>query len=581
MTTHRPSWRPALLLLALMGMASAQARDRFDDAAFATGRYRQPVDLSEFAPGPDARPPSRTFEGRLRLSGQASTRTLVADPGFISRNELASARTLPGDFDAAFVQDGSSLIPVTRGPMPSSHDWWEFVLEPGSAWDEPGETGFTRAAIPFALVQKNANCTHNGVMLFRFGDDGAISRVAVQVSSETCQYLQFDLWGWLDADYLPATVPDKAARVSAHRAEVAARLPVRPMTDLPRDFPGVAVESFTIGAARARTRHGVVANGIHYHSGCPTRQGEYPYCDVMVLPSFSLAKSVMAGVALMRLEALYPGAADQPVSRHALASGCRSEDWRGVQFRHLLDMATGHYDSPAYMADEDDARVAAFFKASSHPHKLAFSCEAYARREAPGKRWVYHTPDTYLLGTVMAHFLAQQPGREGQDLFRDVLARDVFSPLGLSATAHATRRTYDDFAQPFFGWGLFLHADDFAKLARFLGPDQGRVDGRPLLDADMLDAAMQRKPDDRGLPVASLQDFRYQHGFWARNVQAALACEQPTWVPFLSGFGGITMALFPNGVAWYNVADDGLLASIDFAGPAAAAAAMGGYCGSP
>ncbi len=571
-----PRWW--MLALALFAGATAQARDGFDAAAFESGRYRQSVDLSAYAPGETALPASRTFEGRLQLSGQPSTRTRVVDHDYLSRAELALARTLPTDFDVALVQDGSALIPATRGPVASSHGWWEFILEPGQAWDEPGETGYTRASLPFALVQKNANCTHNGVLLFRFGDDGKVSRAAMQVSSETCQYLQLDLWGWLEATYLPAPVQDKAAWISAFRAEAASTLPVRPLSDLARDFPGVDAERFAIGAAAARTRFGVVARGIHYRSGCPTRHGEYPYCDVMTIPSFSLAKSAAAGVALMRLEALYPGTADQPVSRHALATGCRTEAWRDVRFRHLLDMSTGHYDSPAYMADEDDARVAPFFKATSHPHKLAFSCEAYPRRQPPGQRWVYHTPDTYLLGTVMAHFLAQQPGRAGQDLFRDVLVADVYAPIGLSATARATRRTYDEYAQPFLGWGLFLRADDLAKLARFLGADRGQVDGRPLLDAGMLDAAMQRNADARGLPVATLANYLYQHGFWARNVQPDLACGKDTWVPFLSGFGGITMALFPNGVAWYNIADDGLLASMDFGRPAVEAAKMGGYC---
>lgn len=46
----------------------------------------------------------------------------------------------------------------------------------------------------------------------------------------------------------------------------------------------------------------------------------------------------------------------------------------------------------------------------------------------------------------------------------------------------------------------------------------------------------------------------------------------------MSGFGGITVALFPNGTAWYSVADDGLLDSIDFAAPAREAAKLGPLC---
>ena len=93
-----------------------------------------------------------------------------------------------------------------------------------------------------------------------------------------------------------------------------------------------------------------------------------------------------------------------------------------------------------------------------------------------------------------------------------------------------------------------------------------------------LDAAMQRDPDTRGLQVATLERYRYQHGVWARNLQHELGCSQETWVPFMSGFGGINVAMFPNGTVWYNVADDGKLASIDFAKPAIEMAKLGSYC---
>src|SRR3546814_1708583 len=74
---------------------------------------------------------------------------------------------------------------------------------------------------------------------------------------------------------------------------------------------------------------------------------------------------------------------------------------------------------------------------------------------------------------------------------------------------------------------------------------------------------MQRDPEQPGLPVATLENYRYQHGFWARDLQEELGCAGPPRVPFMSGFGGITVVTFPNGTAWYSVADDGLLASID------------------
>ena len=36
---------------------------------------------------------------------------------------------------------------------------------------------------------------HNGVLTFRYRGETEVSRVAYQMSQETCHYFQFDAWG--------------------------------------------------------------------------------------------------------------------------------------------------------------------------------------------------------------------------------------------------------------------------------------------------------------------------------------------------------------------------------------------------
>jgi len=561
----------------VVAASPAMARDALDFSTMESGKIRRSVDLSAFAPAADAKPPSHRFEGQLRLSGNPSTRSIVVDKAFLRDEDLRAARTFPQDFDFEFVQHGDALIPLRRGPIPGKHAWWEFVLEPGKVWDEKNDHGYTRAAIPFALVQKNANCTHNGVLMILFREDAVLANAAVQISNETCQYLQFDLWGSLKAHYTPLAIADKAAIVGRYESEVASRVPTLPLSAL-STLKAIDVDKLAIGDASASTRHGVVFNDRHYVSACATRHGDYPYCDVLDVPSFSVAKSVVAGIALMRMEELDPGIKDRKVSDVVLASGCRRDDWRDVSLVDLLDMASGHYQAAAYMADEDSADVVRFLRPLDNDQKLAFACEAYPRKQAPGQRWVYHTSDTYLLGVALQTLLRRQPSHELDDVFRDVVDAAIYAPLKLSPGARVTRRSYDSAAQPFFGWGLTLHVDDIAKLASFLNVDRGHIEGKPMLDQAMLDAAMQRDPEQRGLQVAHLDRYRYQHGFWARNLRKELGCDAPTWVPFMSGFGGITIAMFPNGATWYNVADDGQLASIDFAKPAIEIAKLESIC---
>jgi hypothetical protein len=573
----------ALCCAALRAAAPAQARSELSYATLMTGSYPQPVDFSAYAPDAGATAATHEFAGvlQLRFGGTLPHHVLLADPTYVSAADVARALTWPADFAYEFAPDGAALVPMRRGAIPGSHGWWEVILEPGRAWNEAGDHGLTRAAIPFSLQERNANCTHNGVLMFLFGADGTVSRTAMQITSETCLYLHVDLWALLQTRYRP-TVPARGAATHdapalvAYRAERAARLPRRTLAQLQLDHPQLDTAALAIGAPEASTIHGLVFDGVNYTSACATRSGGYPYCDELDLPSYSLAKSLFAATALMRLQAQYPQARSQLISAHV--PQCRRPAWGGVSFANALDMATGNYDSDQFEVDELDAKTAGLFLASAHRSKIAFACKAYPHRAAPGARWVYHTSDTYLLGTALAHYLRGLPGHQRDDLYRDLVYAQIYAPLQLSGTTAVTRRCYDAVAQPFTGWGLTFNPGDIARLGLFYGVDHGAIGGAPLLDPQMLDQALQRDQHARGLPVAGYPDLRYQHGFWARNLRPVLHCTHDTWVPFMSGFGGISVVMFPNGVVYYNFADDALPASFDWAAPAREVRKLGDYC---
>ena len=83
----------------------------------------------------------------------------------------------------------------------------------------------------------------------------------------------------------------------------------------------------------------------------------------------------------------------------------------------------------------------------------------------------------------------------------------------------------------------------------------GEIEGKNVLDLSMLNASLQRNPSDRGL-IASGENFRYNNGFWAVNVAPTIECKKDVWVPFMSGFGGITVAMFPNNIIYYYFSDN-------------------------
>lgn len=527
-------------------------------SALHAARAAGPWAMRAFAVPANPRAPSHTFAGRLVLGAElpGGQFQVQLDRYGDATSNGGAARHLP-PFDFVLVQRGGALIPQQRGAVRSSHPEWEFVLEPGRVWDQDGDGGLTRAALPFALQERNANCLHNGVLTFLFGEHGELSNVAYEIGQETCAYFQFDAWGLVRARYVPGRVANAQALIAAFAAEVRARVPSRPIATLATDYPGSDPSQFgsvdEVNPADM-TLYGVVVDGIHYTGGCATRFGPYPYCDELDLPSYSLAKTLLGGLALMRAARLDPAVVSVPVTQ--LVPQCAPGSWEGVTLGNVLDMTTGHYNSGTSLVDEDNADMGTFFLAEDHETRIRFACEHYPHRSPPGEKWVYHTADTYLLGTALAAWLRARDGSDA-DFFTELLIKPIWHPLRLNPAMDVPRRTRDASNQPFTGYGLTMLRDDIVKLALFIAIDAGRTADAQVVDAGMLRAALQQDPAQPGLQAGEAS-LRYKSGLWAWNAQAALGCSTPTWIPFLSGYGGIIVALLPNGMIYYYFSDGGV-----------------------
>jgi hypothetical protein len=562
--SRRSNFVPGISILAslllITGCTGEPGQQRNLSAEFLLGDapLATPVDTSAYQPASEAEPAHR-FEGRLeliisresgRIKGLIDWFDYLDDPG----RELSDLP--PFSFD--FIQDGNDLIPVSRGPQVSTHPHWEFILEPGKVWDEFHDGDWSRASLPFALQERNANCTHNGLLGFLFRSDGSISRVTYQVGSETCQYLQVDLWGVLDARYTPGNVEGAGSVLAQHSEEVAARLPVRPLQDLALDHPGTDLENFDWFPPDEVSTFGFAIDGVHYSGGCETRYGPYPYCAVLDLPSYSLAKSIFAGMAYMALEQEYPGAGETLLTDYVTECG-NTERWRGVSLQHLLDMSTGNYGSLEPHADEFASYETDFIAGETHDTKITASCSLFPRKAEPGSVFAYHSADTYIAGTLMNELLRARlvAGKESpKDVHSDILVERVMRPLGLSPVTWFTRRTYDTRAQPYTGYGLTLHSDDIVRIGLFLARGDGVIEGEQVLDRGQLKAALQREPLDPGMKAGS-ETLRYNNGFWAYRTSLHDACPNPAWIPFMSGYGGISIAVFPNQSLFYVFSDKG------------------------
>ncbi|MEX6633357.1 serine hydrolase domain-containing protein [Hyphococcus lacteus] len=488
--------------------------------------------------------PKKNYSGTLNLKGGPVEHFEVYNDAFEYYPENPSIKTLPS-LSISFVQNGSAVIPVTRGAIKSDHPDWEWIIEPGNIWLR--DDGEVQISLPFALMERNANCVHNGLLTFRINQKGQTSSAIYQIGAETCAYLQFDLWGTTSVDYAVHEVEQFRSINDAYTEELSARLETKPIENLPNAKEYGASDEV---APSSMTLYGYVDGPTHYVGGCETRFGSYPFCDVMDVPSYSWAKSLVGGVGLMRLEKIYPNVKNALVSDYVPA--CTTDDWAGVRFEDLLDMASGVYNSDVYDEDESSAEMRAFFVAPSHTEKIEIACKGFARQQEPGKRFVYRTADTYILGVAMNAFLRVKTEDIEADFYDDLIV-PIWNQLGLSPLVNKTRRTYDHERQPFTGWGLVLHRNDIALISNFLQRG-GRIEGEPVLDEEMLSAAFQQNPDDRGLP-AVIDEQRYQNGFWAWNAGPSLRCEGDEWIPAMSGYGGLSAAFMPNGSTYYYISD--------------------------
>jgi Beta-lactamase len=541
-------------------------------------------DLAAFAEPSGAAPATESFEGTLTLNDLSSSGSFVQLSDIF---EILSAgdstwKHLP-PFRYQFVQSDGYLIPAEQGLAITGSPSWNYIIGPGRVWREDSDDGYTRASLPFALVQRNQNCVHNGEMTFLFSSvkSPSISNVYYQITQETCYPMKFNLWGIASATYTPGTVPGGSEIKEQHRAEIAHLTPAKPIDALAKDFPNAG---FSLKAIAAEYKHpeeittyGVVINGTNYTSGCPTRSGEYAFCADMRLPSYSIAKSVFAGVALMRLGQLYGTGVYSALIKDYIPKNFIHGNWDATTFNNVSDMATGNFNLDAYEADEDSPTMDTFLVDEAYDAKLADAFAFTKNFAPPGTKWIYQSSATFMVTQAMNAYLQQRRGT-GADLF-NLVRDDVYKPLHFSAGGLTTIRTGDSpDGAPSGYYGLFLDKDDVAKIGDFLNNAGGRIAGKQILESSRLSEALFRSPnaDSVGVPIlgqssdsalgpprlgagaaAPQNTRRYAHGFWAKHVTPSEFPEYKCsyWVPLMAGYGGNIVALLPNGATFYIFTD--------------------------
>jgi len=509
----------------------------------------RPMNTVAFAHPPQAKPAEKLFSGQLELS---TGRTpvyfkLLKDSFKTAESQSARITELPR-ITFNFAQIGDNIVPEIRSLNTGEHPYWEWLVGPGKIWVDEADRGLYRIVLPFSLQEKNANCTHNGYLLVLLEKDGGSGPGVLQITAETCGYLQFDMVTKVNAAFTPKAIARQEELIYKFKLERQNRIPSLTINELTEDYPRLDTDILLRTKQRQAITSGLMINGKHYRLHCGDRYGSGPYCEELALPSYSTAKSIFAGIALMRLEAKYPGVGNIAVTR--VIPECTDVLWQGVSLNHLLNMRSGNYRSRKAEADEASERMVDFFVATSHAEKLELACNMFPHKSKPGKRFVYHTSDTYLAGVMLNRLFQRFEGKA--DIYTDWFAADLWKNLGLSPLLATTKRTYDKVKQPLTGAGLTYNIDDIIKISQFLFSQLKTSE--PILDRKLLANALQRGPVSLNF-VSDSPDLAYNNGFWALEVSKTLGCKKPRWIPFMSGYGGITVALISPELMYYNYAD--------------------------
>ncbi|MEV6012858.1 Ig-like domain repeat protein [Streptomyces sp. NPDC051976] len=548
------------------------------------------VDDAAFALPSAAAPPQFTFEGTLTLNNPAGS------GGFKSIKSCSGCGKHLPPVSLDLVQNGSYLIPAVQGLTitgdTQSGSTYNLIVGPGRAWSENGDTGtagtFSRASLPFALVDRNQNCVHNGELSFLYNAT-SVSNIAYQVTAETCQLHQFDMWGQLAATYTAHTVANDVALENAEAAEVGNRMPTKPLSALATDYPAAGLNLATFGSGitpSAMTAYGVVYNGVNYvadgtsaNKACQTRYGTYAFCENMRLPSYSTAKSAFAGLSMARLVQDFGSGVPNLNLKDYIPEMASSSNWNSapVTFNNAADMATGNFNSELYESDENGANTTNFLNTEPYgtatTGKMGYALGYPHHVGEQGYTWAYHSVDHFLLAQAETGYLQSQRGSSA-DLF-NLMRDEVYAPLHLNAGTLTTERTNNAVAagtspttgRPFGAYGLFWTVDDIAKFTT-LFQNNGAAGGTQLVDRGQMLAAMQRTSANTGVAAVSSDltghgdgtaasgGYRYSNGLWAYPTTSTVpGCGLR--VPFMSGFGGITIAMMPNGATYYYVSDNG------------------------
>ena len=447
------------------------------------------------------------------------------------------------NFTIEIVEKDGEVIPSNAGLIYTNHPLWNIQFGKGKGYFDKN-LNVSVILLPFSLMHKNANCVHTGISIFSLDEQKKSSNIIFQVASETCSYYKFDYVSIYNGQF--ESLSGKNTMSSKNTSNGVEKKSFEELYDAYKIEANSFADSRYFSAENV-TIFGLIDGKKHYQSVCNTRLGTNIFCDQIVLPSYSLAKSIAGTLSLSLINDAYEDISQYNVSD--LIPECNKKKWSDVTLENLSDMSTGQYFSTNFDYDESSLATTNFlFRADSHKQKVKIACNSFPRKKRPGKSFIYHTTDTYLLGVALNNYLINNTS--ASDYFNDVLV-PFLEGYNFSSISKFSLRTIDEnYNNALTGLGMYFSVNDLYHLSNILHSVKNNSSKNIFLH-DALNPNYSNS-----LEAIRSANIFYNNGFWSKVFDKNLfGCKQDIWIPFMSGFGGITFALLPNGMSYYYFSD--------------------------
>jgi CubicO group peptidase (beta-lactamase class C family) len=477
------------------------------------------------------------------------------------------AKLFPGLEVQFFTTKKGDLVPVQRGiirkPVKDrTESFWEIIIGPGKVWQEKAKKkdkkkkgkedeaqnwkGWNKAAFPFSLVQSQEGEAFIGLAFFYYKGN-KVSKLYIQISQDTAGGFIFwdnswdmTAWGEVDITYTPGTVKDEKALQKAFKKEVANRFRMEPLKKLKKDVSGMGGD---VNQDNVLTM-AMLVDDVIYHSPINTPFGEYPYPDGMRVGVWSASKSLIPGMAALRLaekygtDFLYTKIVEyfQESVEFDYIDEVAEARWKMVTIDHALHMTTGM--GPAG-SDPNWAMSSLNTYQWSYSYDLEDQIWYYFNQgpvpddevTGPGQKLYYVDQDMWIATLAMERFLQDMEGPDATIL--NMLIEEVYKPIGVDHFVAGTGYTESgEVGFPFSAWGVLPTIDYLAKAGRLIANKGKTEDGTQILSKDLIEDFFTNS--------------NYQLAYWKTTFTNDAGTK--FYIPRMSGAGGNYVFSMPNGL---------------------------------